>query len=122
MFRKRLLNSKVRVVISDRLFNVFSFKNPDLRCFTTSHLCLKSPTFRYIKKHERLEARGTLIPFDYSSNDIRSICHNHSPVTIEVIQKKIMVPLLYNEDKLRQITKGNLALFNAGRVHVYGAE
>lgn len=109
------MKKKVKVYYSEtyKLFFIESLN------YFSSNLCLLNPSFRYVKKYKRLESRGTIIPFSYVNNDIRSICSTYSPVTLEIIGGEIMYS---NEYSIMTCKKGKLALLNGGRVHVYGPE
>lgn len=120
------VSKKVRVyyVESIKSFYIEPATNPNkIAGHFSSHLCLLNPTFRYVKKWKRLECRGTIIPFSYEHNDIRSLCKTYYPVTLELVGCEVMASIPYwNGDRLEPITKGKLALLSGGRVHVYGAE
>lgn len=118
-----LIGKKVRVYISSiltgKLQNFYVCTYFHQQNLITNHLCLLNPTFHYVKKYKRLECRGVLIPFSYDNYDIRKLCHDYSPVTLEVIGGQVMYSTGYS---LMKAKSGKLALLNGGHVHVYGPQ
>lgn len=122
-----LIGRKVTVHLSSNIKennpDFFLFTYSRQQCLRASHLCLLNPSFRYVKKYQRLECRGTVINFSYEHHDIRRLCATNNPVTLEVVGGEVMGSVTYwNGDRLEPITKGKLALLSGGRVHVYGVE